>query len=56
MRGTAELTPWGEKELAARRGSRLYDPENAPTVLVYNHFDVQPPAPLDLWEYAIRSS
>jgi acetylornithine deacetylase/succinyl-diaminopimelate desuccinylase-like protein len=30
------------------RASR--DAESAPTVLVYGHFDVQPPAPLDRWE------
>jgi len=48
--GTAQLTPFGEKELALGEIRASQDPDNAPTVLVYNHFDVQPPAPLDLWE------
>ena len=48
--GTAELTPFGEKELALGEVRASHDAEHAPTVLVYNHFDVQPPAPLDLWE------
>jgi acetylornithine deacetylase/succinyl-diaminopimelate desuccinylase-like protein len=48
--GEAELTPFGEKELALGDIRASHDPESAPTVLVYGHFDVQPPAPLELWE------
>ena len=48
--GTAELTPWGDKELVLGEIRASTGAESAPTVLVYNHFDVQPPAPLDLWE------
>ena len=48
--GSAELTPFGEKELALGEIRASSDAANAPTVLCYGHFDVQPPAPLDLWE------
>jgi acetylornithine deacetylase/succinyl-diaminopimelate desuccinylase-like protein len=48
--GTAELTPFGERELVLGEIPASNGARNAPTVLVYNHFDVQPPAPLELWE------
>ena len=42
--------PYGERPLVVGEIRASNGAGNAPTVLCYGHFDVQPPAPLDLWE------
>ncbi|MEM7116955.1 MAG: dipeptidase [Chloroflexota bacterium] len=43
-----ELMPTGGHPVVY--GDWLHAGESQPTVLIYGHFDVQPPDPLDLWE------
>jgi len=47
--GDAELVDWEGQPLALGE-VRASTNGSAPTVLAYGHFDVQPPAPLELWE------
>jgi acetylornithine deacetylase/succinyl-diaminopimelate desuccinylase-like protein len=48
--GEAEVTPFGDRELVIGEIPASRGNGSAPTVLVYGHYDVQPPAPLELWE------
>jgi acetylornithine deacetylase/succinyl-diaminopimelate desuccinylase-like protein len=48
--GECELVDWHGRPLAVGELRASEGAESAPTVLCYGHFDVQPPAPLDLWE------
>jgi acetylornithine deacetylase/succinyl-diaminopimelate desuccinylase-like protein len=47
--GEAELIDWEGQPLAVGEIAASTNGD-APTVLCYGHFDVQPPAPLDLWD------
>ena len=48
--GDAELVDWDGQPLAVGELRASSDSANAPTILCYGHFDVQPPDPLELWE------
>lgn len=48
--GEAELVDWHGHPLAIGEVRASRGPDSAPTVMCYGHFDVQPPAPLDLWD------
>jgi acetylornithine deacetylase/succinyl-diaminopimelate desuccinylase-like protein len=48
--GAAELVETEKHPLAVGEVRASAGAADAPTVLLYGHFDVQPPAPLELWE------
>lgn len=63
MQETAEWVAWKLKDIGIENvkimptaghpvvyGDHLHAGENAPTILVYGHYDVQPADPLELWD------
>jgi acetylornithine deacetylase/succinyl-diaminopimelate desuccinylase-like protein len=47
--GDGEVVDWDGHPLAVGEIRASENSERSPTILAYGHFDVQPPAPLELW-------